>query len=107
MKTQGADARRECGDNLTRLVAEASRALTHLNAERLEEMALSCEALVGGSERPEKCEIPEPWNAQGDMAIFQRVLEATRANLKVMRRLREMRMAELYDHAETSEYGNH
>ena len=29
--------------------------------------------------------------AQADMAVFARVLEATRANLNVMRRLREMR----------------
>jgi hypothetical protein len=33
--------------------------------------------------------------AKGDMAVFARVLEATRANLDVMNRLRELRAGRL------------
>jgi hypothetical protein len=78
---------------LKQLVAEASRALARLDAGRLEELALCCAALTR-----------TPWNADqrrrlalqardaaADMAIFARVLEATRANVIVMDRLRAMR----------------
>lgn len=82
---------------LKQLVAEASRALARLDAARLEELALCCTALTR-----------TPWNADqrqrlarqahdaaADMAIFARVLEATRGNLQVMKRLREMRAGRL------------
>jgi len=51
---------------LRELVLEASRGLALLDADRLEAR-----------------------EAAGDMAVFARVLEATRANLNVMRRLHE------------------
>lgn len=79
---------------LKELVVEASRALARLEADRLEELALSCQALnrklspVSREERETvACQSRE---AKGDMAIFARVLEATRANLSVMNRLREL-----------------
>jgi len=37
----------------------------------------------------------EAKDAAGDMAVFARVLEATRANLNVMNRLRELRTGRL------------
>ncbi len=80
---------------LKEIVVEASRALARLDADRLEELALSCQALNRD---------PSPANAEERMALssqareaaremvtFARVLEATRANLKVMSRLRELR----------------
>jgi hypothetical protein len=84
---------------LKELVAEASRALARLDADRLEELVLSCQAL--------NCEITpmsrdrrevlarQSREAAGDMATFARVLEATRANLSVMNRLRELRAGRL------------
>ena len=81
------------------MLVEASHALAHLDADRLEEMALSCAALVREMDEM-RCDATNQWEsgsseATKDMAIFARVLEATRANLKVMRRLREMREGDL------------
>jgi hypothetical protein len=84
---------------LKELVAEASRALAHLDADRLEELALSCQALnrdltqAGAAERVKLAR--ESREAVGDMAVFALVLEATRANLQVMNRLRELREGRL------------
>ena len=83
---------------LKQLVSEASRALASLDADRLEELALSCQALnrdlatqsvMTAAERAALAR--QAREAAGDMAVLGRVLEATRANLKVMRRLRELR----------------
>jgi len=81
---------------LRELVAEASSALARLDAERLEELALSCEALnrsleTMGPEDKARLE-QQAHEAQSGMAVFERVLEATRSNLRVMNRLRELRM---------------
>ncbi len=80
---------------LKQLVAEASAALARLDADRLEELALSCQALnrdlaEADGERRAALAI-ESREATRDMAVFARVLEATQANLKVMNRLREYR----------------
>jgi hypothetical protein len=84
---------------LKALVVEASRALARLDADRLEELALSCKALnrdLTPANRQElACQARE---AAGDMAVFARVLEVTRANLGVMNRLRDL-------HAGRAEYG--
>jgi hypothetical protein len=92
---QGSGAHRK----LKELVSEASRALARLDADRLEELALSCQALnrdlrLLDAEKREGlvCQARE---AAGDMAVFARVLEATRANLNVMNRLRELRAGRL------------
>jgi hypothetical protein len=96
--------------NLTRedleireVVAEASLALARLDAERLEELALACQALNRAPERDGETEAAalnqrsnrtlerQAREAVGDMRAFGRVLEATRANLAVMRRLRQLR----------------
>ncbi|MGA3032517.1 MAG: hypothetical protein ABSD70_04510 [Terracidiphilus sp.] len=85
---------------LKAIVAEASRALAALDALRLEELALSCQAL----NRSMAADHDSDWReemarqareAAADMAVFGRVLEATRANLHVMNRLREMRLGQL------------
>ncbi len=87
---------------LKELVVEASRALALLDAPRLEELAVSCEALNQNLDAMGACEKRElarqAREAQADMSVLKRVLEATRANQNVMRRLREMRERRLeYD----------
>ena len=90
---------RRARPKLKELVAEASRALAQLDADRLEELALCCQALnrdlaqMDGDARAAL--IPEAREAEGDMAVFARVLDATRANLNVMNRLRELRAGRL------------
>ncbi|MGA9670238.1 MAG: hypothetical protein WBQ94_13580 [Terracidiphilus sp.] len=80
---------------LKELVAEASQALARLDSNRLEELALSCQALnrdfspVIGENRATMTR--QAREVMGEMAVFARVLEATRSNLNVMKRLRELR----------------
>ncbi len=94
---------------LKELVIEASRALARLDAERLEELALSCQALnrdLAHEDAEGRAALAvEAGSAAGDMAVFARVLEATRANLSVMRRLRELRAGRLEYRAGPLEYG--
>lgn len=84
---------------LKEIVMEASRALALLDADRLEELALSCQALnrdprpVTREERRELAR--QSRDAVRPMATFARVLDATGANLRVMRQLREIRMGHL------------
>jgi hypothetical protein len=66
-------------------IREASQALALLDSARLEELAVSCRALNG------QASLPEVKDTASDMAVLGRVLEATRANLEVMRRLSAMR----------------
>ena len=84
---------------LKELVVEASRALSRLDADRLEELALSCQALnralVQEDADVRAALAAEAKDATGDMAVFARVLEATRANLNVMSRLSELRAGRL------------
>ena len=81
---------------LKETVAEASRALARLDAGRLEELALSCQALNRDlAEADNKRLAVEFRDAASEMAVFARVLEATRANLQVMNRLRELREGRL------------
>jgi hypothetical protein len=84
---------------LKTLVIEASQALARLDAGRLEELALSCEALIGDM-APADSETLDDLARQANeaetgMAVFARILEATRANLNVMQRLRELRASRL------------
>lgn len=84
---------------LKELVVEASRALARLDAARLEELALSCQALtrarIPEDADEQKLMARQAREAKDDMAVFARVLEATRANLNVMKRLRELRAGQL------------
>lgn len=84
---------------LKELVVEASQALARMDCARLEELALSCEALnkADGPVLPDgRRELArQAREAVADMEVFARVLEATRSNLKVMQRLRELRAGQL------------
>ncbi len=100
--TKGIEGMREL--NLARedleireVVVEASRALAQLDANRLEELALACEALIRrrgpvdvarDSRTYDGTLVRQAREAAGDMKVFGGVLEATRANLTVIRRLR-------------------
>jgi hypothetical protein len=85
---------------LKELVVEASQALARMDTARLEELALSCQVLtqtaafVGIREERELL-ARQACEAAADLAVFARVLEATRANLNVMNRLRELREVQL------------
>ncbi len=79
---------------LKELVVTASRALAKLDADRLEELAVSCQALnrdlvqTGSDEHVALKQ--QSGDAAREMAVFARILEATRANLTVLSRLREL-----------------
>jgi hypothetical protein len=90
---------RPANPRLKELVVEASQALARLDGARIEELALSCQALnrdlatFGPDERRELAR--QAHEAATDMAVFARVLEATRSNLKVMQRLKDLRSGQL------------
>jgi len=92
-------AERRTPPPLKALIVEASQALAHLDAERLEELAISCQALnrdlawTKAEGRVEQAR--QAREAANDMAVFARVLDATRANIEVMNRLRELREGRL------------
>jgi hypothetical protein len=84
---------------LKQLVAEASRALAQLDAGRLEELALSCQALnrdlaASGTEDHVRL-ARQTREAAADMAVFSRVLDVTRGNLNVIQRLQDLRAGRL------------
>jgi len=84
---------------LTELVCEASHALARLDSKRLEELALSCQALnrelVPSNSAARADQARQAREASEEMVVFARVMEATRANLNVMKRLRELRAGRL------------
>jgi hypothetical protein len=95
---------------LKQIVSEASRALALLDADRLEELARSCQALnrdcMESDHLAHAGMARQARDAARDMAVFARVLDATRANLHVMNRLRELRMGEgSYEPAESRPSG--
>ncbi len=79
--------------HLKTLVAEAAQALAVLRVERLEELALACQALNRDSSTG-----LEVHAAKQEMAALGRVLEATRSNVRVMEQIRLM-------HSNRLEYG--
>lgn len=90
---------RQINPELRELVVEASLALARLDCERLEELALSCRSLNRALAQAMEADGGE-WERQArqataGMAIFERVLAATRANLEVLKRVRERRSARL------------
>jgi len=90
---------RPANPELKEIVVEASRALARLDAARLEELAISCQALTRSLNSTNlddrKLLVRQAREAKSDMAVFARVLDATRANLSVMNRLRELRAGRL------------
>ena len=91
---EGGDARRmeSARPGLKKLVREASHALALLDLARLEELAVCCQKLTMVPVNAD-----EAREAVAEMAVLGRVLEATRSNVDVMRRLRLL-------HAERVEY---
>jgi hypothetical protein len=90
---------RQINPQLREMVVEASLALARLDAERLEELALSCQSLNRNLAQAKELE-GDQWERQAreaskEMAVFERVLAATRTNLEVMNRVRERRSARL------------
>jgi hypothetical protein len=84
---------------LKEVVSEASRALALLDADRLEELALSCQAL-NRDLVPLSAEERREWARQSREAVlpmvtFAKVLDATGANLRVIKQLRDIRMGNL------------
>jgi len=108
----------QANPELKKLVVDASCALARLDTARLEELALSCQALNGSLEtlsvKDRTALARQARDAQNDMAVFGRVLQATSANLSVMNRLRELRMENIEyserqargDGAAEANYGN-
>ena len=93
---------------LKQLVVEASEALARLDADRLEELALSCQTLnrelKPANAKEQAALASQAREAKADMTLFARLLEVTRANLNVMNRLREKRAGRL-DYGEVEERG--
>lgn len=77
------------------VVLEAARSLAHLDAARLEELAVSCDVLnreLQSADARAKARLArEVLGNQREMALLASVLEATRANLRVLRHLSAMR----------------
>ena len=99
MQTMQNHGERQVHPVLKELVVQASHALAHLDADRLEELALSCQAFnrdLGSKDlTKQKTLHAQALEARGEMAVFARVLEASRANLKVMSRLRDSQAGQL------------
>lgn len=76
------------------MILEAARALTQLDAGRLEALAVSCQALNRNLKREtveRKKLSSEARNALVELGAFASVLDATKANLEVMNRARKLR----------------
>ncbi len=80
---------------LKQLVAEASQALALLDADRLEDLALSCRALnrdLATAPPADRAQLArQSREAAGDMVVLARILDVTRDNIRVINRLRELR----------------
>lgn len=78
-------------------LADAAYALARLDAEELEDMALSCAALIrDGEERhiESRRQGETIREAERQFALFARLLDATKVNLKVIRRVRTVHAAQ-------------
>ncbi len=88
--------------DLRQIAAETWRSLALLDAVRLEELAIFCQRLdrnLASTNPANHADISQQaQEASSEMAVLARVLEATRANLSVMHRLRDLREGRLeYD----------
>jgi hypothetical protein len=85
--------------NLRQIVIDASRALALLDAVRLDELALTCSKLdrdLASLSAAGRADLAwQSREAAPELAVFARVLDATRANLGVMLRLRDLREGRL------------
>lgn len=96
--------------SLKQVVTEASQALIHLDAERLEELAKACRALNRPLPPPRSADgtelVRQAEEARADMAVFARLLALTRENLQLMERLRALREGPL-GYSREGAYGDH
>ena len=80
---------------LHQIIVEATQALSRRDADRLEEIAFSCQPLnreLLQADIESRCHLQsEARAATQEMAIFARVLEMTQANASVLNRGREAR----------------
>ena len=78
---------------LKELVLEASRSLARLDANRLDELVISCRALSSNLDTWKSADrawlASEAGYAAREMVAFAAVLDATRANIRVMRQVTE------------------
>jgi hypothetical protein len=75
------------------MIVEASRALAQLDADRLEALAVSCQALNRDLKREtveRNALSSEARSVVVEMGAFASVLDATKANLQVMNRAQEL-----------------
>ena len=79
---------------LKQIIREASRGLALLDVDGLEELARSCQLLNNIDLEPADA-ARQARDAAGDMAVFARVLGATRTNLDVISRLRDLRQGSI------------
>jgi len=79
---------------LRELVADAASALAQLDAKRLEELALTCRELCDRSTHGEAETAGiyrQAQEASRKVTLLGRVLDATRANVRVVKQLRDSR----------------
>lgn len=95
--------------DLRAMVHEACQALTRLDAERLEQLAIACCRL----QLPEDPTVEkrtalrrQAREAAPEIAVFARVLAATRENLHVMRRLQALRQGRVNSYGPGAFDGN-
>jgi hypothetical protein len=90
---------RRLNPGLREVIVEAAMALARLDAQRLEELAFSCQALnrdMTPLTTQNRAELARQGReAAGEVGVFGRVLEATEANLQVLNSLRELREGKL------------
>lgn len=92
---------RHANPNLRELLIEATQALARLDADRLEEMALSCQSLVRLVKQPVGVDGESGCrcgSADGQLAALRLALRATESNLAVLRGL-------CHGRSESLEYG--
>jgi|SRR5579859_647036 len=75
------------------LITSATEALAQLDAEALEALTLACKEMASCSAAARE-ERASGWNGSS-LATFARVIEASRANLRVLRQLSAMRTTRL------------
>jgi hypothetical protein len=90
------EAKTQVHTELKAMVAEAVRSLAKLDADRLEELALSCRALNCGMAQDSRQVLTREERAtKHEMAALARVLRATGENAAVMKRLHELRSGQM------------
>ncbi len=72
------------------MIQEACAALTQLDADRLEELALSCRAL-NQAPAPLRPDVSQARAASAELSVLENILSATKANFEVLERMHRLR----------------